>query len=65
MDEPMVHLDPPLKRELLQLVIDFFHTHHTTLIYVTHDAAEGNRITEHRITLREGVIIPDEESTYP
>lgn len=61
MDEPMVHLDPVLKAELLQLVADFVRECRPTLVYVTHDVAEGRIFTGRYLVLREGAIIHDGE----
>lgn len=61
MDEPMVHLDLALKAELLQLVADFVRECRPSLVYVTHDVAEGRIFTGRHLVLRGGAIIHDGE----
>lgn len=45
LDEPLTHLDPDLKAEMLTLILETARSVGASLIYVTHDATEGQLVS--------------------
>jgi iron(III) transport system ATP-binding protein len=54
MDEPMVHLDPELKTDLIRKVLEFTAQGSIALIYVTHDTTEAQQISTRRLRMSGG-----------
>ncbi|MBF0479032.1 MAG: ABC transporter ATP-binding protein [Candidatus Omnitrophica bacterium] len=57
MDEPLSHLDPELKDNLIQLIKDLLQKFKMTLVYVTHDTGIERELANRTIRLRDGQII--------
>ena len=53
MDEPLTNIDAELKDELLKFILDSVKAEGTSLLYVTHDQSEANRISQKQITFSE------------
>ena len=49
MDEPLTNLDSQLKESVLQYLMDEIQKTKTTLIYVTHDQDEADRISKNKL----------------
>lgn len=62
MDEPLSGLDPAARKVLAGQLKDLFDDLAIPIVYVTHDAAEANRLTDRRITLRSGRIVDGDGS---
>lgn len=56
MDEPLVNLDADLKERLLRLITEITVRRCVTMIYVTHDGQEADRIAKHRFHLHKGSL---------
>lgn len=56
MDEPMRGLDPVLKEDLIQYLLDLQKTQGFNLIYVTHDREETFRIAERIVFIESGIV---------
>ena len=56
MDEPLSNLDPELKDSMLSLIKDEVACNGACLLYVTHDAAEAQKLTLQIIALKNGRI---------
>jgi len=61
MDEPLVNLDPELKRQLLHLVKATVQRQQATLIYVTHDRQEAAEVAKDFLILEKGRIVSTSE----
>ena len=56
MDEPLIHLDPALKKEILALLTALARERNSGLIYVTHDELELPGLVDTVYTMAEGVL---------
>ena len=56
MDEPLIHLDPALKKEILALLISLTGEQNSGLIYVTHDESELPGLVDVTYTMSGGVL---------
>jgi ABC-type Fe3+/spermidine/putrescine transport system ATPase subunit len=57
MDEPLTNLDPDLKTNLLNLVLEIVSKENITMIYVTHDRQEADQIAgDFKLEMRGGKI---------
>jgi len=56
MDEPLVHLDPALKKEILDLLVALMREQNSGLIYVTHDESELPGLVDAVYTMAGGVL---------
>ncbi len=54
MDEPLVNLQPDLRANLLTFTLDWVQEHGASLLYVTHDPAEAERIPGQRYLMQDG-----------
>ena len=54
MDEPFVSLDDPTAQSLRQLLMDLWHSHPTTVIFITHDRAEAVQLGTRILRLAPG-----------
>lgn len=52
MDEPLVNLDNVLKKNILNKILEIININKTTLMYVTHDKEESQRITANKIAIK-------------
>ena len=57
MDEPLLNLDPDLKEQMLSLLCELISRKETGVVYVTHDAAEAERISKQRLVLEQGRLV--------
>lgn len=57
MDEPFAAVDPVVRRQLQQLILDLQQELQTTIMFVTHDVDEAMRIADHVVLLTEGAQI--------
>lgn len=57
MDEPFAAVDPVVRRQLQELVLDLQKELSTTIVFVTHDVDEALRIADHVVLLTEGAQI--------
>ncbi len=62
LDEPLTHLDSALKDELLNLIIETAASQKLTLVYVTHNANEAERLNGRILILRNGCLADDSEN---
>jgi len=44
LDEPLTSLDPDLQQRLLSIILNYVHSTHTTLLYVTHVIEEARQV---------------------
>jgi iron(III) transport system ATP-binding protein len=59
MDEPLTNLDPDLKTNLLNLVLEMVAQENITMIYVTHDRQEADQIAgDSQLEMRVGKLYP-------
>lgn len=58
LDEPFTHVEPGLKAALLTAIREDRHERSTTMLLVTHDAAEAGRLASAVWTLADGVLRP-------
>jgi multiple sugar transport system ATP-binding protein len=56
LDEPMSHLDGPLKEQLQELIITLHQRQRLTILYVTHDQTEALSIAERVCVMDRGTI---------
>jgi len=56
-DEPLAHLDPSRRSEIRALIRALAATHETTVVYVTHDAAEALELGQTLVVLDGGRIV--------
>jgi iron(III) transport system ATP-binding protein len=57
MDEPLTNLDPDLKTNLLNLVLEIVAQENITMIYVTHDSQEADQIAgDSQLEMRGGKL---------
>jgi len=56
LDEPLTHLDPELKAEMVDLILDACREAKASLIYVTHDLEEGQKISDWLGTMSHGQL---------
>jgi ABC-type sulfate/molybdate transport systems ATPase subunit len=54
MDEPLIHLDPSLKEEIMTLIMDGVQENRSCLVYVTHDQDEAAQIADRVQVMRNG-----------
>ena len=59
LDEPLIHLDPDLRRSLMQLILDTAASRQLTLLYVTHNAEEARQLNGRVLVLRNGRLESD------
>jgi len=59
MDEPLVGLDPVLRRRLLAVFCELVTERETTLLYVTHDPADAALLCQRIAVLEGGRIVQD------
>lgn len=57
MDEPFSSLDPPLRKEMGQLVKNLQRQMKLTIIFVTHDVSEALRLSDEILLLKEGRVL--------
>ncbi len=57
MDEPLVGLDPVLRRQLLQIFAELVARQKTTVLYVTHEPAEAAELCQRLAVLEQGRIV--------
>lgn len=57
MDEPLVGLDPVLRRRLLTMFRQLVDEHAMTLLYVTHDPTDASSLCDHVAVLEGGRIV--------
>jgi iron(III) transport system ATP-binding protein len=57
MDEPLTGMDPLLKKFVLDFILKIKNNLKTTIIYVTHDRFEVEKIADYIIMMKEGEII--------
>jgi len=62
MDEPLTSLDTDLRSELLQLVCEIVRSHHTALVYVTHDENEARALAGRQLYLESGRLMAQESA---
>ncbi len=64
LDEPLAHIDAPLRSRIQGVLRQWQHVHQVTVVYVTHDATEARRIADYVVLVAEGRIVqtgtPDE-----
>lgn len=58
LDEPLTNLDPRLKQQLLELIVNQTHSQGITLLYVTHDRQEALSIGGRLVLLEGGQVLP-------
>jgi ABC-type Fe3+/spermidine/putrescine transport system ATPase subunit len=58
LDEPLTHVEPALRDELLAFLLDQARTQGATLVYVTHDPAEAEQAAELRWRMHAGRLEP-------
>jgi len=56
MDEPLINLDPELKQKMLAFIQETSLKNRSSLIYVTHDKEESEKISWRKLILREGKL---------
>lgn len=56
LDEPLVHLDAPLRRQLRRLLLRLHRELHLTMLWVTHDPAEARALGQRVAVMRRGII---------
>lgn len=59
LDEPLSALDAALRRDLQDALLALRALHGTTLLLVTHDPAEAQRLTDRAVVLERGRIVAD------
>ncbi|MCP4679969.1 MAG: ATP-binding cassette domain-containing protein [Deltaproteobacteria bacterium] len=57
LDEPFSSLDLPLKKEMIELVLELHERSGFTLVHVTHDPVEAARVADRVIALDSGEVI--------
>ncbi len=57
LDEPFSSLDLPLKKEMIELVLELHERDGFTLIHVTHDPVEATRVAERVVALDSGKFV--------
>lgn len=60
-DEPTGNLDPKTSLEIMKVIEDINNNLGTTIIMVTHDETIVNKLKKRVITLKEGMIVKDQE----
>ena len=65
LDEPIAHLDVPLRAAVREYVTDFRRQYRTTVIWVTHDPAEANAAGDRVIEMDAGTILQDSRGGPP
>jgi len=58
-DEPFTALDPILRREQQDLLLELSRQSNPTIIFVTHDLAEATRIAKRVIVMDDGRVVAD------
>lgn len=58
LDEPLTHVEPALRDSLLAVVLAHAAADGATLVYVTHEAAEAERMAPRRLVLAAGKLLP-------
>ncbi|MCU0663478.1 MAG: ABC transporter ATP-binding protein [Myxococcota bacterium] len=59
LDEPAANLDPAVRREFLEVVLDLVATMNTTLILSSHQFADIERLASRVVILHEGRVLAD------
>ncbi|WFN37499.1 ABC transporter ATP-binding protein [Methanomicrobium antiquum] len=60
LDEPLVNLNPSLKEDMIELIIDWQKETKCTLVYVTHEEKEAEMISKTRFRIESGQFVsPD------
>lgn len=59
LDEPAANLDPAVRREFLEVVLDLLSTMNTTLILSSHQFADIERLASRVVILHEGQVLAD------
>ena len=57
LDEPLTNLDPGLKTQLLDVIIDYARSEGATLLYVTHDLDEAQSLGGRLVQMNAGRIV--------
>jgi len=57
LDEPFSSLDLPLKREMVELVLELHERDGFTLVHVTHDPVEASRASDRIVALDSGKVV--------
>ncbi len=60
LDEPAGGLDPVVRREFLEVVIDLLADHGSTILFSSHILSDVDRIANHATILHEGTVLLDE-----
>jgi len=58
LDEPLINLDPTLKERLIDMIINLITKESTTVLYITHDGYEAEKVASRIIHIDSGKIIP-------
>lgn len=56
LDEPLTNLNTSLKYKLLDFILEIVNTTNKTMIYVTHDLDEAERINGRRFNMEKGIL---------
>jgi iron(III) transport system ATP-binding protein len=56
LDEPLTNLDPGLKTQLLDVIMDYARSQGATLLYVTHDMDEAQSVGDRLVQMIDGRI---------
>ena len=59
LDEPFASLDPDLRREMRQLLLDVQRTVGLTMLFVTHDQEEAVVVADHVVLIRDGRMVQE------
>lgn len=57
MDEPFSALDPLIRREMQNLLLDLHHNLDRTIVFVTHDLNEAMRIGDRIVLMKDGRVV--------
>ena len=57
LDEPLTNLDPGLKTQLLDVILDYARREGATLLYVTHDLEEAQSVGGRLVQMKAGRIV--------
>jgi len=60
LDEPLTHIHPEMRSEILKLIAQLAADRGTTVVYVTHELAEVARLGGSLIRMEEGAIVRSE-----
>lgn len=62
-DEPTTALDAPLRQDILKLLQHIVTTHHSTLIFISHDLGIVNKIADDILVMQKGKMVECGEKT--